>query len=236
MHADGTEERRLTNNDVYDAWPDWANPARAPSSPPAAAATKAARPRGEVILREDFSDASRSWYAGSPDGVSQRISGGVYTFRILRKGAGSEGVQPLEPPAQSVSVEASARLGRADRAAGILVSCYADEANGYGFLVNPQNGALALIGLHRGRYRPLAMDAVPAGVLHVPGTNRMRIDCLGANAGRRGQARLFVNDRLVGKVRDRRGFARFRYASVGVAGQAAGERASFDDVVVRKLR
>ncbi len=190
-----------------------------------------------VPFRDGFSDTRSGWATGTVDGASVRYADGQLRLDIDRAGVfvtSSRAIAADDAPLHVVHVQAHAMA--ISRAGGGVygVTCAADVANYYAFVVQPSGGH-AIVRVVEGRGTVLMSRRGRHPGLTKTGPNRIDAECV-AHPGAPTRLVLRANGTPIAAVHDDRfdGFTR-----VGLYAEALPEAdsfsAAFDDVVVRSV-
>jgi len=154
----------------------------------------AADPGEPFTYQDDFSDPDSGWLE-SGGGTVREYTGGEY--RVLVKTAGYASWSSGGPMFEDVDVQVQARYeGAAQSKAGGLLFRFQDNANFYGFFVDPVAGEYALYKVEGGSWSKIVDWTVSAAIHSGETANQLRADCEGS------QITLYANSQQLAVVTD----------------------------------
>jgi hypothetical protein len=169
--------------------------ARVPGGPRQAGPAPAPSTDVEIVLSDDFDDASGGWYVDSSEEVIRGIADGELSIEVARVDySGWSDLEDFSLPDVIVEVDARKASGPDLNAFGVLCR-YQDSDNFYALEIG-SDATYAIYRIAGGDYTALvewtSSDAIATG----SGANRLRAECVGD------KLRLFANDVLLAEVAD----------------------------------
>ena len=197
---------------------------------------------GAVAYRDDFATAASGWTQQDTSESTLSYKDGQYDMDVKQAKKIAVSDSSLEGGAfrndlvalGDVSVEADVtRATDVDGVFGLVCRAGTNDRPEYQALIDPTG----FWGLYRsdGDAQPLTKGQT-AGVMRPgPGTNHIRMDCVGGQGGQPATLRLFVNGTKLAEAHDKAALAPGRVGFIVATGDAPGLDVRYDNVVVRKL-
>lgn len=207
--------------------------------------TKAPKPRGKVVLQDDFSDKASGWADSAGADNIFGYESGKYVIRNLKKNLGGTSDSHLVGDKansaltrlDAVSVEVEVTKTK-DLTGNVGVLCHADPSKRVAYAaVIDTTGSFTIGKFGGGKFAPLAATTSSGGSLAIHDTleaNRLRLDC--THDGSKMHIALYVNGTLVGEGTDDHPLPPGRIALSAETGQGGCcNEAFFDNITVRDL-
>lgn len=164
-------------------------------------------PQGQVVLKDDFSNANSGWFVGSkPEGTYayaadkyEMTSAAVGTGMASDSNLSGASADPALTSLDGVSIEVDVTETKAVGGT-VGLHCHANQAGSYAALIEPTTGFWTIGATKNSTFASLISDSSTI-IKDVNGVNHVRMDC--TRSGDAVKVTLFVNGKKMGEAIDK---------------------------------